>query len=197
MLTRRFVDAVEYAAHAHAAQTRKGTDIPYLSHLLAVAALVLEDGGSEDDAVAALLHDVVEDQGGWSRLFDVRDRFGDHVGDLVEACTDYDVKTDRDPWPERKQRYVDHIAEMPEAVRRISLADKLHNARTILRDHRAHGEQVWERFNAGRDAQLWYYRALADAFAAVSDSPSVVDLQMTVAALETAAAPAGSGVKRP
>jgi (p)ppGpp synthase/HD superfamily hydrolase len=184
MLTRRFVEAVEYAAHAHAGQVRKGTDVPYLSHLLAVAAQVIEDGGAEDEAVAALLHDVVEDQGGWPRLLDVRERFGDHVGDLVEACTDYDVTGERDPWPVRKERYLAHIAEMSEPVRRISLADKLHNARSILRDHREVGEAVWERFNAGRAAQLWYYRALADAFATWSTSPSVADLEAAVAELE-------------
>jgi (p)ppGpp synthase/HD superfamily hydrolase len=184
MLTRRFVEAVEYAAHAHLGQVRKGTDIPYLSHLLAVSAMVIEQGGSEDEAVAALLHDVVEDQGGLPRLLDVRDRFGDRVGDLVEACTDYAVGGARDPWVVRKRRYVERISEMAEAERRISLADKLHNARSILRDHRQHGDAVWERFNAGRDDQLWYYRSLAEAFAAVSDSPVVIELQEVVAELE-------------
>lgn len=183
-LTRRFTEALDYAASAHAGQLRKGTQLPYVTHLLGVAALVLDDGGTETEAVAALLHDVVEDQGGHERLLDVRARFGHEVGDIVEACTDYDVTGARGPWRARKETYVAHIADMPAAVRRVSLADKLHNARAILRDYRLHGEALWERFNAGGEAQRWYLRALADAFARASDSPMVADLEAAVAELE-------------
>lgn len=172
-LTTRFTDALTYAAAAHDGQLRKGTDLPYVSHLLSVAALVLDDGGSETEAIAALLHDVVEDQGGHERLLDVRARFGDEVADIVAACTGYDTTTDRGPWRERKERYVAHVATMPTAAQRVSLADKLHNARAILRDYRRHGEGLWDRFNAGRADQLWYLRALTGAFAPSSASPMV------------------------
>lgn len=184
LLTTRFTEAFSYAVVAHAGQLRKGTDLPYVSHLVSVAALVLDDGGSETEAIGALLHDVAEDQGGHERLLDVRARFGEEVGDIVAACTDYDTTGERGPTRERKERYVAHIASMPAAVRRVSLADKLHNARAILRDYRVYGEALWARFKMGRDGQLWYLRALTDAFASASDSPMVADLQMTVAELE-------------
>lgn len=186
-VTRRFTEALEYAAAAHGGQLRKGTELPYISHLLSVAALVLDDGGSETEAIAALLHDVVEDQGGdddgRERLRDVRTRFGDAVGDIVEACTDYDTSGERGPWRERKEAYVAHIPAMAPAVQRVSLADKLHNARAILRDYRIHGEALWERFNAGGDNQRWYLNALSTAFAEASDSPMVTELQSAVADL--------------
>lgn len=190
-LTGRFTDAVAYAAAAHAGQRRKGTDLPYVSHLLSVAALVLDDGGSETEAVAALLHDVVEDQGGHERLLDVRARFGGEVADIVAACTDYDTTGNRGPWRQRKERYVAHIATMPPAARRVSLADKLHNARAILRDYRTHGEAVWDRFSTDGAGQRWYLRALTDGFAG-SDSPMAADLEMTVAELERLMDAAGS-----
>ena len=178
-----FAEAVAYAADAHAAHPRKGTTVPYLSHLLAVAALVMEDGGSDDEASAAVLHDAVEDQGGKRRLDDIRDRFGDRVADLVDACTDYDVDGDRADWRPRKRAYIDHIGQMPAAARRISLADKLHNARCILRDYRKVGEELWARFDPDSD-QLWYYRALTEAFTKHADGPLVTELQATVAELE-------------
>jgi (p)ppGpp synthase/HD superfamily hydrolase len=180
----RYAAAVAYAADAHGSQPRKGTTVPYLSHLLSVSALVMEDGGSEDEAIAGLLHDTVEDQGGAKPLDDIRQRFGERIAALVEACTDYDVDGERDPWPQRKRRYLEHIGEMPADVRRISLADKLHNARAILRDYRQHGEALWGRFNAGRHDQLWYYRELAEAFARHSGSPLAAELGAVVAELE-------------
>jgi (p)ppGpp synthase/HD superfamily hydrolase len=181
-LTRRFTEALDYAVAAHAGQLRNGTQLPYVSHLVSVAALVLDDGGDETQAIAALLHDVVEDQGGAPRLDDVRARFGAEVAAIVEACTDYDLGGERGPWRQRKQAYVDHIADMPPEVLRVSLADKLHNARAILRDYRADGEELWSRFTDGD--QPWYYRSLADAFARASDSPMVADLELTVGELE-------------
>jgi (p)ppGpp synthase/HD superfamily hydrolase len=191
-LTRRFTEAVDYAVIAHAGQVRKGTDLPYVSHLLTVAATVLDDGGSEDEAIAGLLHDVVEDQGehedgGRARLADVRSRFGDAVAEIVDGCTDFEVGAERAEWRPRKEAAIAHIAAMSPSVRRVSLADKLHNARAILRDLRRHGDAVWARFNAGRAEQLWYHRALADAYAEVSDSPLVDDLLAVVEELEARA----------
>ena len=169
-LSRRFEDALLYATRAHEGQRRKATTVPYVAHLLAVCALVLEDGGDEDEAIAALLHDVVEDQGGVPRAAEVRARFGDRVADIVVACSDTDVMP-KPPWRSRKEAYVAHVRSAPDAVRRVSLADKVHNARTILADYRVVGEAVWRRFSAGGDDQLWYYESLVDAFRRDAPSP--------------------------
>jgi HD domain len=162
----RFVGAVEDASRYHAGQLRKGTQIPYLAHLLSVAALVLEDGGSENEAIAALLHDAVEDAGGKPTLEEIRERFGDEVAMIVEACSDTDV-VPKPPWRKRKEDYLAHLADekTPPGVLRVSLADKLHNARAILSDYRRIGDTLWSRFNtkSGGD-QVWYYRSLADIF---------------------------------
>jgi (p)ppGpp synthase/HD superfamily hydrolase len=160
----RLADALAYAAHAHAGQLRKGTQIPYVSHLLAVCALVLEDGGSEDEAIAALLHDVAEDQGGEERLADVRERFGEGVAAIVAACSDT-FASPKPEWRQRKQAYVAALEPKPKPVLRVAAADKLHNARAMLADWRERGDAFFVRFNAGKDDQLWYYRALADVFA--------------------------------
>ena len=168
-LTERFDHAVGYANRIHANQTRKGTGIPYLSHLLGVASLVLENGAeSEDEVIGALLHDAAEDQGGRLRLDDIRERFGDVVAHIVDACTD----TYEDPkpaWRGRKETYVAHVRERvgsggDEPALRVSLADKLYNTRSILADVRESGEAVFERFSGKRDGTLWYYAALVDAF---------------------------------
>lgn len=135
-----------------------------MSHLLAVAGLVLEDGGGEQDAVAALLHDAVEDAGGQATLARIRERFGERVARVVEACSDADVQP-KPPWRGRKEAYLARLEHADDDVLRISLADKLHNARSILADRRLVGEAVWDRFNAPRSDQLWYYGALADVFA--------------------------------
>ena len=130
-LTDRFKKALEYATVVHGGQPRKGTSVPYVSHLLAVCALVLEDGGDEDEAIAALLHDAVEDCGGQPRLEDIRWQFGDRVGDIVRACSDTD-KTPKPLWKERKTQYIAHARQASPEARRVSCADKLHNARSIL-----------------------------------------------------------------
>ena len=163
MLTSRFQEALVYAAEIHATQRRKGTDIPYVSHLLAVASLVLEHGGDEDQAIAALLHDAVEDQGGQPRLDDIRDRFGEHVATMVEACTD-GLDGQKAPWRERKEAYLTHLKGTPIEARLISCADKLHNARSILHDFRQYGDSLWSRFKGGKDGSLWYYEALVIEF---------------------------------
>lgn len=166
MLTDRFDAAVRYAIELHRSQVRKATTIPYVTHLFAVCSLVLEDGGTEDEAIAALLHDGPEDQGGEAVLRDIRDRFGTVVAQIVGGLSDAmpapgETKA---PWLVRKEAYLEHLADASEAVLRVSLADKLHNARSILDDHHTDGEAVWARFNAGREEQARYYRALLAIF---------------------------------
>jgi GTP pyrophosphokinase len=169
-LTDRFDRALLYATHVHGGQVRKGTSTPYVAHLLAVAATVLEYGGDEDLAIAALLHDSVEDQGGAARLDDIRNRFGEPVARIVEACSDSLANTAKgEPkadWLERKKAYIAKLRRADEDILWVSLADKVHNARTILRDLRKPdiGEKVWARFNVPTKQTLWYYHSLADIF---------------------------------
>jgi (p)ppGpp synthase/HD superfamily hydrolase len=164
-LTNRFSEALSYAFELHRKQPRKGTQIPYVAHLLSVAGLTLEHGATEDEAIAALLHDAVEDQGGPPTAAAIRQRFGDAVADRVEACSDTD-ETPKPPWRSRKERYIANVAGASASVRLVSACDKLHNARAILGDLRAIGEPLWGRFNAeaGKSGVLWYYRSLVDAF---------------------------------
>ena len=184
----RFEQALIYASQAHGSQRRKGTQIPYVAHLLAVCALVLEDGGDEDQAVAALLHDAVEDQGGAARLTDIRARFGERVARIVESCTDTDQQP-KPPWLERKRSYLRHLREAPAEVLRVSCADKLDNARAILRDFRALGDRVFERFNPQKADTLWYYACLANIFRARFPGALAGELARTVRALREEAAP--------
>jgi (p)ppGpp synthase/HD superfamily hydrolase len=179
VLGERFEDALRFAAVTHRTQARKGSGIPYVGHLLGVCSLVIEDGGSEDEAIAALLHDAAEDQGGERMLAEIRTRFGDHVADIVAACSDT-FETPKPPWQQRKQIYIDHLDRQPEAVLRVSLADKLFNARAVLRDYLLVGDDVWSRFRAGRDGQLWYYRQLADRFAKLLPGRMAVELAEVV-----------------
>ncbi len=162
-LSDRFKDALVYAAQVHSGQTRKGGSVPYVSHLLAVCGLVLEHGGSEEEAIAALLHDAVEDQPKRTSLDDIAQRFGDEVARIVEGCSDT-VTHPKPPWRKRKERYLRHLESADEAILRVSCADKLHNVRTMLTDLRRNGDEFWNRFNAGRKEQLWYYRSLAEVF---------------------------------
>jgi (p)ppGpp synthase/HD superfamily hydrolase len=152
-----------YAAEIHAGQRRKGGDVPYLAHLLGVTALVLEDGGSEDEAIAALLHDALEDRGERTSFEEIRDRFGEPVALIVRACSDTEVKP-KPPWDERKRAYLERLETEPPEVLRVSVADKLYNARAILFDHKVVGDAVWTRFGSGRPSQMWYYRSVADLF---------------------------------
>ena len=168
-LTERFDHAVQYANRIHANQTRKGTDVPYMTHLLGVASLVLENGAqSEEEVIGALLHDAAEDQGGRPRLEDIREQFGEQVGHIVDACTD-SYESPKPPWRERKEAYVTHVRERverggDEPALRVSLADKLHNTRAIIADVRESGDAVFERFNGKKDGTIWYYAALVEAF---------------------------------
>jgi (p)ppGpp synthase/HD superfamily hydrolase len=179
----RLGEAVSYAARAHRDQRRKGTQVPYVTHLLAVAAIVGENGGTEDEVVAALLHDAPEDQGGEARLEDIQQRFGEEVAGIVAGNTDT-FKDPKPPWRERKERYVARIAHEPESVRLVSAADKLHNARSILADLRSSGDELWQRFNGGKEGTLWYYRALVEAFEIAGSNPVVEELDRVVAEME-------------
>lgn len=178
----KFENALEYAARLHRNQRRKGTNIPYITHLLAVASIVGENGGTEDEVVAALLHDGPEDQGGEPTLEDIRVRFGDEVAEIVDGCTDT-YEDPKPPWRERKEHYLAHLAGAPSSVRLVSSADKLHNARAVLSDYRTLGEELWTRFNGGKEGTLWYYRAVVDTLR--GESPVVEELDRVVTDLET------------
>ena len=175
-LSSRFEEALILATRLHTNQVRKGARIPYVAHLLAVTALVLEDGGDEYQAIAALLHDAVEDQGGIETLDEIRKHFGERVAHIVEGCSD-SFESPKPPWKERKVNYLRHLREADIDVMRVSLADKLHNARSILRDLQQHGDVIWERFKGGKDGTLWYYRSLVDVFHENNFSPMVGELQ--------------------
>jgi (p)ppGpp synthase/HD superfamily hydrolase len=185
-LTSRFNEAFLFAAEKHAHQARKKTGVPYISHLMSVAALVLEAGGDEDQTIAALLHDVVEDCGGHPMLAEVRHRFGDRVAHIVEGCTDSYTEP-KPAWKQRKLDYLAHLAHADDEIHLVSSADKLHNARTILTDLRQHGAPVFDRFAGGRDGTLWYYRAVLDVLR-VRPNPLVAELERVVTDLEALAA---------
>jgi (p)ppGpp synthase/HD superfamily hydrolase len=172
MLSARFEEAVSYAAQAHADQVRKGSGVPYVAHLLGVAALVLEDRGGEDEAIAALLHDAVEDQGGPTRLEDIRGRFGERVAEIVEGCSD-SIREEGQPkadWWERKCAHLDHLAhvdgDLKAPLLRVSMADKLSNLRATVRDAGLNGDGFWKVFRQGAASQLWYYGRMNDIFRA-------------------------------
>jgi (p)ppGpp synthase/HD superfamily hydrolase len=162
-----FRDALTYAADVHNGQVKKGTPIPYFSHLLAVCALVLEQGGDEEEAIACLLHDTLEDHPEKVSREDLHERFGARVARIVEGCTDTPPGYhggSKPPWHERKRRYIEHLRLEGSSLARVALADKLHNARAMLADYRVLGNALWARFNAGKDDQLWYFRELVGAF---------------------------------
>lgn len=172
LLTQRFVEALQYAITAHAAQVRKGTDVTYVSHVLGVASLVLEHGGSEDEAIAGLLHDTIEDCGEGHEA-PIRLRFGSRVADIVLGLTDgteeqkaiFTTPEDkRADWERRKKAYVEKLAHHDDGILLVSCCDKLHNARAIVTDVRSHGLAVFQRFKAGAVGTLWYYAELAKVF---------------------------------
>jgi len=185
-LTSKFVEAVAYAHEKHKDQIRKGTDIPYLGHLLSVAGFVVEADGTETEAIAALLHDAPEDQGGEATLAEIREKFGDDVASIVAECSDT-FETPKPPWRERKANYTRHLSEASDSALLVSLADKLHNARAILRDYRDVGDQLWQRFSVKDPQQhLWYYRSLRDVYAQRVDNWLLDELTDVLDTLEYA-----------
>ena len=182
----RFHRAFLFAAEKHAGQARKASTIPYIAHLMGVASLVLEFGGDEDLAIAALLHDVVEDCGGIPMLKEVRRRFGSRVAKIVDGCTDSNTNP-KPPWRERKETYLKHLKKADTGTRLVSAADKLNNVRSILSDHRDVGEAIWDRFNGGRDGTLWYYRALLDEFLRRKPNRLTKELEIAIRELESRA----------
>ena len=185
-LTPRFRQALAYATELHEKQVRKGGHVPYVAHLLSVAGIVLEYGGDEEEAIAALLHDAVEDQGGAPTRDEIRARFGDRVTAIVDGCTDADTQP-KPPWKQRKEAFVKSIPTASPSVRLVSAADKLHNARSILADYREIGEPLWDRFTGRKQGTLWYYRALVDAFRKAGPSPLVDELERVVTEVENLA----------
>ena len=185
--THRFEDALVMAHQLHVKQKRKGTSIPYVGHLLAVSSIVIENGGSEDEAIAALLHDAIEDAGGDMARVVLGAAFGANVLAIIEGCTDTD-ETPKPPWRKRKEDYIAHVRHASASVRLVSMADKLHNARSILQDYRTHGESVWRRFSGGKDGSLWYYRSLVEVFREHGTSPLLEELDRVVTTLESLAA---------
>lgn len=180
----RFMRAFQFAAKQHSGQTRKASTIPYVTHLMGVASLVLEAGGDEDLAIAALLHDVVEDCGGAPMLKEVRSRFGTRVAQIVDGCTDA-YTLPKPPWRERKESYMRRLKKESYDTRLVSAADKLNNVRSILSDYRAIGESVWSRFNGGREGTLWYYRTLRDEFLRRKINRVTRDFDLAVRELES------------
>jgi (p)ppGpp synthase/HD superfamily hydrolase len=181
----RLQRAFRYAAEKHDGQTRKQTAVPYLSHLMAVASLVLEAGGDEDMAIAALLHDVVEDCGGMPRLREIRKQFGARVANIVEGCTD-SFGEPKAEWIERKKDYLHEVKHADVETRLVSASDKLHNVRTILADYRKDGDAIWARFSGKKDGTLWYYRALSDEYGRRNPNRITSELELSVAELERA-----------
>lgn len=179
ILSARFDDAFHYAHEVHRTQTRKGNSSPYIGHLMGVTSIVLDDGGEEDEAIAALLHDAVEDQGGRERLEEIRTRFGDAVAKIVEDCTD-SWETPKRPWTDRKREYVEHARTLQRGSLRVAAADKVHNAYAILRDLRNVGDEVWTRFNAPADDVIAYYEGLVRAMREAGGGKLVEELDRIV-----------------
>lgn len=181
-LSSRFTSAVDYARMLHI-ERRKGTDIPYMAHLLGVAALVMGEAGhadvTEDMVIAALLHDAAEDHGGQLRLNDIEHNFGRDVAQMVESLSDSlaEDSSKKAPWRERKENYLKRLRREAADVLLISAADKLYNARSILDDYRKIGPEVWKRFKRGRKHQLWYFRELLKVFKAAGKNRIVAELE--------------------
>jgi len=182
-LTKKLDLAFSYAHEVHDGQFKKGTSVPYLGHLMGVSSIVLGDGGSEDEAVAALLHDAAEDHGGRARLDDIRSRFGDEVARIVEDCTD-SWDTPKPSWLARKQAYIQRARTLPSPSLRVSIADKVHNTYGILRDLRNIGEKVWERYDVSPDDVLAYYESLVRAYREAGGGRLVDELERIVRGIQ-------------
>ena len=182
-LSPNFEEALIYATRVHGGQLRKKTQVPYIGHLLGVAAIAMEYGANEDETIGALLHDAVEDGGGPARQRDIQKRFGKEVADIVAGCTDTD-QTPKPPWRERKESYIAHLSTASASTRLVSASDKLHNCRAIVHNLREVGDEVWSRFKAGKEGCLWYYRALVTAFRAHGESELINELDRVVIEME-------------
>ena len=172
--SRNFEKALVYATRVHGRQKRKQTGIPYIAHILGVAAIAMEYGANEKEAIAALLHDAVEDGGGAKRLRDIERKFGKRVAKIVDGCTDTD-ETPKPPWLERKKAYIAHLPQTDSGTRLVSASDKLHNTRAILADLRKEGPKVFDRFNGKTNGTLWYYRTLVTTFRQFGDHCELID----------------------
>jgi (p)ppGpp synthase/HD superfamily hydrolase len=184
--SKEFEKALLYATRIHGGQLRKKTRIPYMAHILGVTAIALEYGAIETEAIAALLHDAVEDCGGAKRLRDIERKFGKAVAKIVAGCTDTD-QVPKPPWSERKKAYVVHVRRASIQTKFVSASDKLHNVRAILTDYRLEGENLWSRFTGGKQGTLWYYRALVKAFSGKRIQPLVQEIDRTLTKLESLA----------
>jgi (p)ppGpp synthase/HD superfamily hydrolase len=182
-LGERFVDALGYATRVHHGQLRGKDGQPYIAHLLRVAGLVIQEDGSEDEAIAALLHDAAEDQGGLERLEDIRRRFGHPVADIVDECTD-SYGDPKPPWRRRKEDYIRSLDEVSPGGMLVSIADKLDNMHTIVRGIRIHGAEQWARGEKSAEDVRWFYGTLASRFSALRPGPLSDELARTVAELE-------------
>jgi (p)ppGpp synthase/HD superfamily hydrolase len=187
ILTERFNRALVYAARLHAGQFRKGTARPYIAHLLGVTSIVLNHGGDEDEAIAALLHDGPEDQGGLKTLRNIRKKFGARVARIVDACTDT-YEDPKPPWLERKKNYLRHLRHAGASARLVSAADKLYNVREILFDYATQGDAVFDRFRGGQEGTLWYYREVARILRRKGPPALVRELERAILELERAVA---------
>jgi (p)ppGpp synthase/HD superfamily hydrolase len=182
-LSPKFEEALIYATRVHGGQLRKKTKIPYIGHLLGVTAIAMEYGANETEAIGALLHDAVEDCGGSERQREIEEKFGEAVGQIVAGCTDTD-QTPKPPWRERKEKYIAHLKSASASTRLVSASDKLHNTRAILHNLREDGEEVWDRFKAGKEGTLWYYRSLVAAFREHGNSALSDELDRVVTEIE-------------
>ena len=182
-LSPKFEEALVYATRIHGGQLRKKTKIPYIGHLLGVTAIALEYGANETEAIAALLHDAVEDCGGAERQREIEKKFGKEVGEIVAGCTDTD-QTPKPPWRARKEKYIAHLKTASASTRLVSASDKLHNAQAIVHTLREDGDEVWERFTAGKEGALWYYRSLVAAFREHGPSALIEELDRVVTEME-------------
>lgn len=186
-LSSRYADALLYTASLHQNQERKVSGVPYIAHLLRVSGIALEYGATEDEAIAALLHDAIEDQGGDATRQEILRRFGPTVVAIVDGCSDADT-TPKPPWRARKESHVEHLRQAEPSVRLVVAADKLDNLRSLVREYRRRGESLWEFFHGRRDGTLWYYQAMLEALASGGVTPLVEELQRTMQELQRLAA---------
>jgi (p)ppGpp synthase/HD superfamily hydrolase len=182
-LSPQFEKALIYATRNHGGKLRKKSRIPYIAHVLGVAAIAMEYGANETEAIGALLHDAVEDCGGARRLRDIERKFGRKIARIVEGCTDTD-QIPKPPWRERKENYIAHLKRVSASTRLVSAADKLHNARAILHNLRQEGDPLWSRFNGGKEGALWYYRSLVSAFREHGSNELIEELDRVVTEIE-------------